>query len=140
MADQLAPADVRRRKSSVGAVELQGPGGVVRTVNLEDMSEADRALAAEFGYKPVGAIKTDPRSWTKERGSNASRTGLQARVWLSVDILVCRQYQWSLLDCGNDLLVSFVCWRERFSRLVLAHLRSWLYVHRCKWSKRTSIS
>jgi hypothetical protein len=58
MADQLAPADVRRRKSSVGAVELQGPGGVVRTVNLEDMSEADRALAAEFGYKPVRNILT----------------------------------------------------------------------------------
>ncbi|KAK3669341.1 polyamine transporter tpo5 [Recurvomyces mirabilis] len=53
MADRLAPADVRRRKSSVGAVEMQGPGGTVRTVQLEDMSEADRALAAEFGYKPV---------------------------------------------------------------------------------------
>ncbi|KAK0343013.1 polyamine transporter tpo5 [Friedmanniomyces endolithicus] len=53
MADQLAPAAVRRRKSSVGAVEIQGPNGVVKTVNLEGLDEADRALAAEFGYKPV---------------------------------------------------------------------------------------
>ncbi|TKA69822.1 hypothetical protein B0A55_07506 [Friedmanniomyces simplex] len=53
MADQLAPRDVRRRKSSVGAIELQGPNGVVKTVNLEELDEADRALAAEFGYKPV---------------------------------------------------------------------------------------
>lgn len=39
-----------RRKSSV--VEIQGPDGV-RTVNLEDLNDADKALAAEFGYKPV---------------------------------------------------------------------------------------
>ncbi|KAK1053198.1 polyamine transporter tpo5 [Friedmanniomyces endolithicus] len=53
MADQLAPAEVRRRKGSVGAVEIQGPNGVVKTVNLEGLDEADQALAAEFGYKPV---------------------------------------------------------------------------------------
>lgn len=53
MADQLQNTQERRRKSSVGAVELQGPGGVVRTVNLEELSDADRLLAAEFGYKPV---------------------------------------------------------------------------------------
>lgn len=53
MADQVAPLDERMRKKSVGTVELQGPNGVVRTVNVEDLSEADRALAAEFGYKPV---------------------------------------------------------------------------------------
>lgn len=39
-----------RRKSSV--VEIHGPDGV-RTVNMEDLNDADRALAAEFGYKPV---------------------------------------------------------------------------------------
>lgn len=39
-----------RRKSSV--VEIHGPDGV-RTVNLEDLNDADKALAAEFGYKPV---------------------------------------------------------------------------------------
>ncbi|EMC98071.1 hypothetical protein BAUCODRAFT_32069 [Baudoinia panamericana UAMH 10762] len=53
MADQLAPTELRQRKNSVGAVELQGPGGVVKTVQLDELSEADRALAAEFGYKPV---------------------------------------------------------------------------------------
>ncbi|KAK1821730.1 polyamine transporter tpo5 [Friedmanniomyces endolithicus] len=53
MADQLAPAEVRRRKGSVPAVEIQGPNGVVKTVNLEGLDEADQALAAEFGYKPV---------------------------------------------------------------------------------------
>ncbi|KAK0890081.1 polyamine transporter tpo5 [Friedmanniomyces endolithicus] len=53
MADQFAPAEVRRRKGSVGAVEIQGPNGVVKTVNLEGLNEADQALAAEFGYKPV---------------------------------------------------------------------------------------
>ncbi|KAK0936700.1 polyamine transporter tpo5 [Friedmanniomyces endolithicus] len=53
MADHLAPAEVRRRKGSVGAVEIQGPNGVVKTVNLEGLDDADQALAAEFGYKPV---------------------------------------------------------------------------------------
>ncbi|KAF2767719.1 amino acid transporter [Teratosphaeria nubilosa] len=53
MADQLAPVESRQRKQSVGTVELQSPGGVVKTVNIEEMNDADRALAAEFGYKPV---------------------------------------------------------------------------------------
>jgi len=53
MADQLESRELRNRKNSVGTVELQGPGGQVRTVNLDEMTDADRALAAEFGYKPV---------------------------------------------------------------------------------------
>lgn len=53
MADQLAPATERHRKSSIGAVEIQGPNGVTKTINLEDMSAEDRALAESFGYKPV---------------------------------------------------------------------------------------
>ena len=53
MADQLAPPEMRQRKQSVGTVELQGPNGQVKTVALEEMTEADRQLAAEFGYKPV---------------------------------------------------------------------------------------
>lgn len=52
MASQSALDDMRR-KGSVGSVELQGPGGTVRTVQLEELNDADRALAAEFGYKPV---------------------------------------------------------------------------------------
>ncbi|EME47253.1 hypothetical protein DOTSEDRAFT_69259 [Dothistroma septosporum NZE10] len=42
-----------RRKSSIGTVEVQGRRGTVQTVNIEDLNDADRALAAEFGYKPV---------------------------------------------------------------------------------------
>ncbi|OQO14761.1 hypothetical protein B0A48_00143 [Cryoendolithus antarcticus] len=53
MAELINPGETRQRKQSVGAMELQGPGGTVRTVALEEMTEADRALAAEFGYKPV---------------------------------------------------------------------------------------
>lgn len=46
----ILPEDMRQRK---GSLVIQGPGGQARTVDLEDMSDADRALAAEFGYKPV---------------------------------------------------------------------------------------
>ncbi|KXL46620.1 hypothetical protein M433DRAFT_70896 [Acidomyces richmondensis BFW] len=42
---------MHHRKGSI--VEIQGPGGALRTLNLDDMNEADRVLAAEFGYKPV---------------------------------------------------------------------------------------
>ncbi|KAF2719802.1 amino acid transporter [Polychaeton citri CBS 116435] len=37
----------------MGIVEMQGPNGTVKQVALEDMTEADKQLAAEFGYKPV---------------------------------------------------------------------------------------
>ena len=47
------PEDMHRRKESMTAVEIIGPGGQRRSVAVEDLSEADRALAAEFGYKPV---------------------------------------------------------------------------------------
>lgn len=53
MAHQLDPEELRRRKSSVGAVEITGPGGQTRMVAVDELNEADRALAAEFGYKPV---------------------------------------------------------------------------------------
>ena len=49
----LTPEEIQRRKSSVANIEIQGPGGEVRVVALEELSEADKALAAEFGYKPV---------------------------------------------------------------------------------------
>ncbi|KAL8692848.1 MAG: hypothetical protein Q9218_002198 [Villophora microphyllina] len=45
--------DLRQRKKSVGTVELQGPNGQTRTVNLEELTDADAELAAKFGYKPV---------------------------------------------------------------------------------------
>ena len=42
-----------RRKDSVGTVEIRGQDGAVRTVNMDQLNDADKALAAEFGYKPV---------------------------------------------------------------------------------------
>ena len=38
---------------SLSMLELPGPDGRRRSVAVEDLNEADRALAAEFGYKPV---------------------------------------------------------------------------------------
>jgi hypothetical protein len=53
MASTFIPAseDIRRRKSST--VGITGANGEVRNVPIDELSEADRALAAEFGYKPV---------------------------------------------------------------------------------------
>ncbi|KAL8714162.1 MAG: hypothetical protein Q9220_001891 [cf. Caloplaca sp. 1 TL-2023] len=54
MAENLGDIeDLRQRKKSVGTVELQGPNGQTRTVNLQELSNADAELAAKFGYKPV---------------------------------------------------------------------------------------
>lgn len=44
-------SDPRRRKSSV--IEFQEPNGTVQTVGIDELNDADKALAAEFGYKPV---------------------------------------------------------------------------------------
>ena len=49
----LTPEDLQRRKESVTAVEIQDSKGRTRSVAVGDLSEADAALAAEFGYKPV---------------------------------------------------------------------------------------
>lgn len=40
-----------RRKSSL--IEIPTENGGVRTVAVEDLNEADKALAAQFGYQPV---------------------------------------------------------------------------------------
>jgi hypothetical protein len=45
--------DVRHRKKSVGLVEINAPDGQRRTINLQDLSDADAQLAAQFGYNPV---------------------------------------------------------------------------------------
>ena len=42
---------VRRR--SISVVEINGPDGRRKTVDLSELSEADRQLAEQFGYKPV---------------------------------------------------------------------------------------
>ena len=41
------------RKGSVGVVEMQDANGRRKTVQLDEMNDADRDLAAKFGYKPV---------------------------------------------------------------------------------------
>jgi hypothetical protein len=45
--------DLRQRKKSVGLIEISGPDGRKRTLNLQDLSDADAQLAAQFGYNPV---------------------------------------------------------------------------------------
>ena len=47
----LSADDAGRRKSSI--IEFQGPNGEVRRVSIGELNDADKALAAEFGYKPV---------------------------------------------------------------------------------------
>jgi hypothetical protein len=44
-------AELHHRKKSL--VEVTGDDGQIRTVNLQELSEADAQLAAQFGYKPV---------------------------------------------------------------------------------------
>ena len=51
-AGDTAESQVRRR--SVTAVEIVDKGGRRKTVQLDHLNDADRALAEEFGYKPVG--------------------------------------------------------------------------------------
>lgn len=41
------------RKRSVAAIELEDGSGRRNTIQIEDLSEADRALAEKFGYNPV---------------------------------------------------------------------------------------
>ncbi|CAG8955425.1 hypothetical protein HYFRA_00010290 [Hymenoscyphus fraxineus] len=55
-APQVVPSDhpeALHRKQSAGLIEIQGPNGQVKRVNLEELSDADAQLAAQFGYKPV---------------------------------------------------------------------------------------
>jgi hypothetical protein len=47
-------ADLRKRKQSVGAIQIADKSGELRTVQLEELTEADRELAERFGYNPVG--------------------------------------------------------------------------------------
>lgn len=48
-----APYDSEMRRRSVGTVEIADGKGRRKTVQLEDLSSEDRALAEKFGYKPV---------------------------------------------------------------------------------------
>ena len=53
-ADTLNPVDSEVRRRSVGTIEINAPGGRRKTVQLDDLSAADRELAEKFGYRPVG--------------------------------------------------------------------------------------
>jgi len=44
-----------RRRSTI---EITGPGGRRKTVDLTELNAADRQLAEEFGYKPVSTRPT----------------------------------------------------------------------------------
>jgi hypothetical protein len=50
-----APLPEHLRKRSVAAFELTDSSGRRRTVQLDELGEADAALAEKFGYKPVRA-------------------------------------------------------------------------------------
>jgi hypothetical protein len=52
-ADTLRPGEEGLRRRSVGAVEINAPDGRRKTIQLDDLSAADRELAEKFGYKPV---------------------------------------------------------------------------------------
>jgi len=47
------PMESELRKRNTGAVEILDEKGRRKTVQLEELGEADRALAEKFGYKPV---------------------------------------------------------------------------------------
>jgi hypothetical protein len=56
MSSALEAQDVNAnaiRRKSRGTIEIQDDHGRRKTVQLEELSEADRALAEKFGYKPV---------------------------------------------------------------------------------------
>ena len=45
--------NTQMRRKSAGQIEITDKSGRRKTVTLEELSEADRALAEKFGYKPV---------------------------------------------------------------------------------------
>jgi hypothetical protein len=40
------------RKRSVAAIEMKDPSGRRRTIQLDELGDADRELAEKFGYAP----------------------------------------------------------------------------------------
>jgi hypothetical protein len=49
--------NLRQRKQSVGAFQIATENGTTRTVQLDELSDADRELAEKFGYNPVSIAK-----------------------------------------------------------------------------------
>jgi len=54
------PKESQMRKRSQGVVELQDENGRRKTVQLDELNDADRALAEQFGYKPVRGLDCSP--------------------------------------------------------------------------------
>ncbi|PMD64108.1 amino acid transporter [Hyaloscypha bicolor E] len=50
---QLHDGNPHHRRKSTGIIEVHGPDGQRKTLNLAEMNDADAQLAAQFGYKPV---------------------------------------------------------------------------------------
>ena len=51
LATALQDGNVRRRSS--GALEIADANGRRKTIQLDELTSADRELAAKFGYQPV---------------------------------------------------------------------------------------
>jgi hypothetical protein len=48
-----AAVEGQARRRSTGVIEMTDAKGRRKTVQLDELNEADRALAEQFGYKPV---------------------------------------------------------------------------------------
>ena len=113
------------RRHSVATLEINDPSGRRRTVQLDELNADDRALAEQFGYKPVRrkqAVDGMP-PLTKD-------AGLQTRVWLPLDLFVCRQHLWTVCHRDDDVLIPPLRRRFRLGGLVLADFWRGMYVHR----------
>ena len=135
------------RKRSIASVELQDGSGRRRTVQLDDLSSEDRALAEKFGYKPV---RLSPRPHLSIHSFDTHALippftpltlispGLQTRLWLPGHLFFCRLHLWALLHHCHNLSLSPPGRWLRLRRLVLAHLRRWVHVH-CLLRRRARV-
>lgn len=120
------PQESELRRRDVGQVEMQDEHGRRRTVDLADLNDADRALAEQFGYKPVCACILGQISCHADFSVSV---GLQARVRLPLNLLFRRQYQWSFLHCCYDLLIPSLRRWICLCCLVLVDFWCWLHVY-----------
>jgi hypothetical protein len=44
---------LRQRKRNAGVIEVHGPNGEKRVLDLDELNEADAQLVGQFGYNPV---------------------------------------------------------------------------------------
>ena len=124
------------RRRSITTIEINGRDGRRKTVDLSELSNADRQLAEQFGYKPVS---TRTYSFRPPISCLMGLIGVQERVRILVDLLLRRQYQWTVCDRGHYLFVSPLRWRIGFGSMVLADIRCRLHVYRLL-RRRTRLS